>query len=210
MTKPNATTKPYVNDKYSIGALMGNSTFPRTTKRIMFLHELFDDTFGYVAAQQPVIAWATTDEFQDSHLSLDAMLEATKQDLIDFHVTLLPSLNAEGKKQTWYDELGDINGGEFTFYTRTDRSLLVDIDAIELGLMRFWELCLGERDKLGLPDTHEDCDTSQIGPGNIVPDNHYWRQMLVADLTNGDQGDYDCEVLNTIIELALFNQIYYG
>src|SRR5690349_12305629 len=38
----------------------------------------------------------------------------------------------------------------------------------------------------------------------------YWRQFLLADRTNGDDGDYDAIVADWIVQAGLFGEIVYG
>ena len=38
----------------------------------------------------------------------------------------------------------------------------------------------------------------------------YWRQFLLADRTNGDDGDYDAIIADWIVQAGLFGEIVYG
>lgn len=38
----------------------------------------------------------------------------------------------------------------------------------------------------------------------------YWRQFLLADRTNGDDGDYDAIVADWIVQAGIFGEIVYG
>lgn len=38
----------------------------------------------------------------------------------------------------------------------------------------------------------------------------YWRELLKADRTNGDDGDYDAIVADWIVQAGLFGRIIYG
>lgn len=44
---------------------------------------------------------------------------------------------------------------------------------------------------------------SICGPG-------YWKQFLLANRTNGAEGDYDADVADNILQAGLFNEVIYG
>lgn len=39
---------------------------------------------------------------------------------------------------------------------------------------------------------------------------HYWRQGLLADRTNGEEGDYDAEFADAVVQYGLLGELVYG
>ena len=70
------------------------------------------------------------------------------------------------------------------------RGLRVDIDVIAKGIGVIKGL---------------DFQPNYFGDGGA-----YWREFLLADRTNGDDGDYDAIVADWIVQAGLFGQIVYG
>lgn len=38
----------------------------------------------------------------------------------------------------------------------------------------------------------------------------YWQQFVAANRTNGDQGDYDADIADQIVQAGLFGEVVYG
>ena len=189
----------------SLGALMGNTAFPRTPERVKWLAMFFEDAIS--AAES--CCWAYVDDYKPPHTSQAEQPDPT------FHAVLVPRSDEEewGLDEDTLEEMRQRNIFHVPENKRKPEAnlqkapIMVNIDTIELGLMRMWELVLGERDKLGYPQGHPQCDMSQLG--NILPKTHYWYKLLIQDLTDGDDGDSDAIGMSAVLELALFNQIVY-
>ena len=74
------------------------------------------------------------------------------------------------------------------------RGLRVDIDTIAkgIGVIKSWK-------------AERDFQPNYFGDGGA-----YWREFLLADRTNGDDGDYDAIVADWIVQAGLFGTIIYG
>ena len=85
---------------------------------------------------------------------------------------------------------------------RDAAAMIIDITVMERGVRKFGRYCRGELDRHGNPVPEE----------NQVPlsDGHYWRQWLVAEATNGEEGDYDADVADQIVQWGLFGKAIYG
>lgn len=53
-------------------------------------------------------------------------------------------------------------------------------------------------------------DGTPFQPNYFGDGGSYWRQFLLADRTNGDDGDYDAIVADWIVQAGLFGEIVYG
>lgn len=189
------------HDSLPLGQLAGNTTWPRTAKRKAFLFNVF-----VTALEGGIGYWSVADEYHHSSVHMAGQLTPSgandgpittqaKEDHDNFHAIISPT---EGKY--WDVDL----------LPPKTKQLTINIDTIEIGILRFWEYCLGERDRLGYADTHDECNTAQLGQDYMLADDAYWRQFLVADITNGDDGDYDADVADQIVQLALFNSVVFA
>lgn len=199
----------------AIGELMGNITPPRTDKRKAFLHYIFT-----TALEGGINYWSQTQEYywqkqngcsgtSTASGANDGPITPDYVDDIDgFYATIISNDEEDG----WglpQEELDALD-----FQTTPPRgkdqnhcSIRIDIDTIERGCMRFWEYVMGVRDICG---READKDGFQPTSANPLSETHYWRQFLVQDLTNGDDGDSDSDVCDTIVQLGLFNEVVYG
>jgi hypothetical protein len=75
----------------------------------------------------------------------------------------------------------------------------IDRQVIQRGVGLFVRYCNGEINSNGGP-----------GDGQRLPSDHYWRQFLAANRTNGDDGDYDADVADNIVQFGLFGKVVYG
>jgi hypothetical protein len=80
--------------------------------------------------------------------------------------------------------------------------LVVDIDVIRRGVVLFKQYAKGEIDSQGKPVPAE--QRVELAPA------HYWRQFLASERTNGDDGDYDADVADWIVQFGLFGQGVFG
>ncbi|ASR77188.1 hypothetical protein KIV66_gp81 [Mycobacterium phage MyraDee] len=80
--------------------------------------------------------------------------------------------------------------------------LRIDANVIARGIGLFERYALGKIDSLG----------TEVAEHAIEPvgENHYWRQFLLANRTNGDDGDYDADVADIIVQFGLFGEAVYG
>lgn len=39
---------------------------------------------------------------------------------------------------------------------------------------------------------------------------HYWHQFVIANRTNSDEGDYDADIADQILQAGLFGEVVYG
>lgn len=46
--------------------------------------------------------------------------------------------------------------------------------------------------------------------GQTLSGSEYGRQAMLADRTNGDDGDYDADVADNVLQLGLFGEVRYG
>lgn len=74
------------------------------------------------------------------------------------------------------------------------RGLRLDIDVIAkgIGVIKSWK-------------KEKDFEPNYFGDGGA-----YWREFLLADRTNGEDGDYDAIVADWIVQAGLFGEIVYG
>lgn len=183
---------------------------PRTPKRKKWLHTVFTN-----AIETSIQHWALIDEYH--YMKAGVVLTksgANTAGQVEDHDNFYAIIVSNDDEDGW--GLGDDPNSPFVDHPHPQKStpeqpvmisdfdsLRIDINTIERGIQRFWEYCLGHRDDLGrLQDPlNNRCPIDQ---------DHYWRQFLVADLTNGIDGDYDATVTDTIIQLALFNEVVYG
>lgn len=85
----------------------------------------------------------------------------------------------------------------------SDRSAQrIDLEVIYRGVELFKDYCYGKVDGNGNPVPDDD--------RTPIPEDHYWRQFLVAELTRGDGGDYDAEVADLIVQFGLFGKVVYA
>lgn len=75
----------------------------------------------------------------------------------------------------------------------------IDIDVVIRGVDLFRRYCLGEINSHG-----EETPSPPLRP------DHYWNQFLAAEATDGEDGDYDAEVADNIVQFGLFSQVVYG
>lgn len=68
----------------------------------------------------------------------------------------------------------------------------IDIDVIARGIGLFVKYVRGTDD------------------GKPLAADHYWRQFLEANDSNGDEGDYDADVADAIVQFGLFGEVVYG
>lgn len=80
--------------------------------------------------------------------------------------------------------------------------LSIDLEVMQRGAQRFLLYCHGLVDSQGQP----------VPPCEQKPlrDDHYWRQWLVQEATNGAEGDSDAEVADQIVQWGLFGKGVYG
>lgn len=85
----------------------------------------------------------------------------------------------------------------------SDRSVQrIDLEVIHRGVELFKDYCYGKIYHNGDPVPQD-----QREP---LPEDHYWRQFLVAELTRGVDGDYDAEVADVIVQFGLFGKWVYA
>jgi hypothetical protein len=82
------------------------------------------------------------------------------------------------------------------------QTLTIDLAVMERGALLFRRYCQGEIDGQGQPVAIEDWKP--------LRDDHYWRQWLVQEATNGKEGDSDAEVADQIVQWGLFGKGIYG
>lgn len=94
-------------------------------------------------------------------------------------------------------------GGEWGIWDESDdRVLIIDLAVMERGAVAFRRYCHGEIDSKGQPVAIENWKP--------LSDDHYWRQWLVQEITNGQEGDSDAEVADQIVQWGLFGRGIYG
>lgn len=49
-----------------------------------------------------------------------------------------------------------------------------------------------------------------MGTPPVFGPDHYFHQFVAANRTNGDDGDYDAEVADMIVQFGLFGEVVYG
>lgn len=167
-----------------------STTEPATTRdRREFLHDVF-----VTAMEGGVQPWATlkTYHWRRADAPTTYQRHADLCDLDGFKAVLMPGDlgDAEGCWGVWDDEEGD------------KVPLTVDATVIRKGIVLFREYCVGNIDSRGV-------DVPADRRLDLPPD-HYWQQFLVADRTNGVDGDYDAEVADWIVQFGLFGQQVYG
>ncbi|QFG04564.1 hypothetical protein SEA_JEEVES_89 [Mycobacterium phage Jeeves] len=143
--------------------------------------------------------------------------EDRKQFLFDVFVTALEGgigyWSAASKYHIWLDaEAGkeDIDGFFAVIEIQDDDTdpdeepteYRIDAAVIARGIGLFEKYALGKIDGLG----NEIPEHAQ----NPVGEGHYWRQFLLANRTNGEDGDYDADVADIIVQFGVFGEAVYG
>lgn len=156
-----------------------------TEARKKFLHGVFT-----TACEGGIQYWAALDEYHwiKNEVSEGDIDWDKDCDLDGFYATLMPTAD-EGCWGIW-------NG------PKDVGALRLNLNVIERGVRLFRRYCHGELDSSGRPvlDEHQ----------KAMPDGHYWRQFLVAEATHGEDGDYDAEVADQIVQWGLFGMGIYG
>lgn len=97
----------------------------------------------------------------------------------------------------------DIDGFYPDITTHDDGDgLHIDSDTINRGVQLFVKYCRGEITTQGNPVPEQD--------RREISEDHYWRQFLVAEVTQGRDGDYDAVVADSIVQFGLFGKSIYG
>lgn len=98
----------------------------------------------------------------------------------------------------------DINGfyADITECEEGDTNLRIDLDTMARGVQLFVKYCRGEITTQGEPVPEADQQE--------IPEGHYWREFLVAEQTQGRDGDYDAGVADEIVQFGLFGKSIYG
>ncbi|QLF84652.1 hypothetical protein SEA_GAIL_89 [Mycobacterium phage Gail] len=78
----------------------------------------------------------------------------------------------------------------------------VNASTIARGIGLFEKYALGKIDGQG----------TEVAEHAIEPvgESHYWRQFLLANRTNGADGDYDADVADIIVQFGVFGRVIYG
>lgn len=108
-------------------------------------------------------------------------------DIDNFHAVLVPGEDDEWG--IWGDE-------------RDQNSLRVDLAVIHRGVELFTRFCNGEIDYQG--NEVPEADRKPLREG------HYWHQFFHALDSDGDDGDFDAEVADSIVQFGLFGQLVFG
>jgi len=174
--------------------LMCNIERPRTAKRLEFLNYVFTTAeINYWSQAANVEGNYRNDGDDDAGFYY--LIESNDPDGWGLDDELTSHLRAIGRL-----EPGKGKNEQHWF-------IKIDIDVVEMGIMRFWEHCLGARDICGRPEGHPDFKPDKC---HAIPEGHYWWKFLVQDLTNGEDGDSDSDVCDTIIQLGLFDEVVYA
>lgn len=102
---------------------------------------------------------------------------------------------------------------EWGFFINDDAKdkapLRVDAAVIQLGVERLQEWMAGEkRNMFGglLKADGREYLKKPAKPASA----EYWEQFLESERTNGDEGDYDGDVADAVVQLGLFDEVVYG
>lgn len=155
----------------------------RSEARKAFLHGVFT-----TALEGGIGYWSVADQYvwckPDSE-------DRAQEDLDGFYATV-HELDEDGegvsRDRLGYEFRYNING------------LRIDIDTIARGVRLFTRYVYGRIDYQG----------NKVDDPKPVAADHYWRQFLKADQTNGDDGDYDSIVADNIVQFGLFGKVVYG
>jgi hypothetical protein len=152
----------------------------RTEARKVFLHGVFT-----TALEGGIGYWSAASAYH--WMKSDPRDEDgySPADLDGFYATIQPAADDD----TWG-----------VFDTDDSREMRIDMAVIARGVGMFKDYAMGKIDGKGQPSTER----------KAVPLDHYWRQFLAADRTNGADGDYDSEVADIIVQFGLFGQHVYG
>ena len=156
-----------------------------STGRKTFLHTMFttamEGGIGYWS-ECSSYRWIKP-EFADAR-----GYDESHADIDDFRAIIVPSED-EGCWGVWVGN-------------RDVAPLTIDLTVMQRGAQRFLLYCHGMVDSQGNP----------VPPCEQKPlrDDHYWRQWLVQEATNGAEGDSDAEVADQIVQWGLFGKGVYG
>lgn len=129
--------------------------------------------------------WATVVSYhwRKDHSPISSSYE---MDIDGFHAEIKPLSDEDG----WG-----------VFQHHDTRALTVDLAVIDRGASLFRQLCEGVINSIGkvVPE----------GERKPIPPAHYWHQWMAADATDGEDGDYDADVADIIVQLGLFGREAY-
>lgn len=198
----------------------------RTVQRLEALHTMFTD-----AIETGITHWAEPEEYEYRHVVNGKKVD----DTVGFYALISSNDPEDGWNLGAPDSAAPLTGHTSqtsqhnsggVLHPTEDRAiedfetLRIDINTIEIGLQRFWQYCLGRRDHGTMyPATSPHCKLADLA--DIATDgatisnpidyksgsNH---NVLLWDFTNGQDGDYDADDLDTIIQLGLFDCVVYG
>lgn len=154
-------------------------------ERKKFLHTIYT-----TALEGGIDYWCDIVSYRWSKPGTDFDNSGGLEDIDGFQATIEPP-DMEGR---W---------GAFSTDPAKDVSrLTIDLEVLERGAQLFLRYCHGLIDYSGQPVAV--MGAKQLDPG------HYWRQWLVAEATNGKEGDFDAEVADTIVQFGLFGRVVYA
>lgn len=146
-----------------------------TNGRKTFLHELFT-----TAVEGGINDWALVGKYRWGLLD--------KSDDIDgFYATIKSTEDDWGVDRTFQSTVADpqsagvsVLGSGYLAPPADAQALRIDLAVLDHGVRLFARYCRGEIDSRGreVPE----------GDRTELPDDHYWRQFLVAEATHGGEG----------------------
>lgn len=157
----------------------------RSEARKEFLHGVFT-----TALEGGIGYWSVCDTYNWAK-GTDTKGDPCVVDLDGFYA-IVYELDEDGEGVS-HDRLGY----EFHYDTK---ELRIDISVIARGVQLFTQYVYGRIDYQG----------NKVDDPKPVDADHYWRQFLKADQTNGDDGDYDSIVADNIVQFGLFGKVVYG
>lgn len=156
-------------------------------ERKSFLHMMFT-----TALEGGIQYWADVDTYKWSKPCEGITgAETRTEDIEDFHAMITSNEGDWGIShlRTGYG-LGE------------NEPIRIDLTVMEMGARLFRRYCHGEIDNEGKPVPEDQ--------QKAMRHDHYWRQWLVQEATDGEEGDSDAEVADQIVQWGLFGQAVYG
>lgn len=149
--------------------------------RKAWLHTVF-----VTALEGGINYWAAVDKYRIWKAGSDFDGSGGLADIEGFHAVIVST----------EDEWGVFEGD-------ADRTALrIDGEVIRRGIDLFSDYCRGRIDSAG--QTRE--QNPNFNSADIRGTEHYWVRFLIADLTNGVDGDFDSEVADQVVQWGLFGQ----
>jgi hypothetical protein len=168
----------------------------RTEGRKKFFHAMFT-----TALEGGIGYWSIAEEYHWILPAPEGQPPTYAEDLDNFHARISSTESDWGVEAAYQPNTmnGEIHPnftpGSHMLRIVPDEILTIDIDVIERG----WKLFM---DRVLIAARAED--------PSMECSRHYFRQAIIAYLTDGEEGDYDADIADLVVQYGLFGEIVYA